>query len=99
MKFDLEIYEIHEILRNGTTNQQQFVEDLSEEELELCLKFFSKAKSDTLIYMGKRINDTFRGAINGGALYITDDMESIDGVEFTREIEDDKIIVFDWRLY
>ena len=99
MKFDLEVYEIYDILRNGTTAQKHFVEDLSDDELEKCLKFFSKSKSDSVVYHCVRINDTFRGAINGGALYIIDETEEIDEKPFTENLEDGKIVVFDWRLY
>ena len=93
MKFDLEIYEIYEILRDGTTNQQQFVENIRDEDLETSINFFNEIAEEI------GINDCFRGAINGGALTIIDDDEEIDEEPFRVTLSDGRILIFDYRLY
>ena len=97
MKIELSIFETRDLLANGSTNQQQFVKDLTFSEFEEAIETLE----DWYEYTGFNVDD-IRGAINGGALYITDDtseMSEDDKMFIINEFDSGLLMVFDTRLY
>lgn len=94
---ELSITDIREILKDSATNQKQFVENLSFDEFEEAIITLK----DWYEYTGFNVDD-IRGAINGGALFITSDtseMSERDKDYIINEFDSGKLMVFDTRLY
>lgn len=98
MKISLSNFELRQLLVNGSTNQKQFVKDLDEnQEFDEAIDTLR----DWFEFTGFN-KDDIRGALNGGALYITDDVsEMSEDVKLfiIHGFDSGLLMIFDTRLY
>lgn len=63
MKIDLSISEIWDLLKNGSTNQRDFIDDLKYSEFEEFIEYLEEYYTEF----------DLRGYLNGGVLSVEDD--------------------------
>ena len=68
MKVDLSNYEIYDLLRNGSTNQKHFVNQINKFNLNVD-DLFDEIEN---IFIEYEIEYDIRDLINGGVLYLND---------------------------
>ena len=97
MNISLSNFEVFDMLRNGSSNQQAFIKRIPSSDWDDVF--------DTLENIWEELEfqevDDIRGALNGGALYVSDkDDLSEDMEDFVIcELSNYKVVVFDYSLY
>lgn len=88
MKIELEIWEIYDILSEGTTNQRQFIKE--------CDKYNCYEEAIHVLNLLQSF-DTLRGLLNSGAITINNEMKETDDMVF--EVGNGAFLHFAYRNY
>lgn len=88
MKIELSTWEIGDLLKQGSTNQRDFINSLKYTEFEEFLEVIEDCYDDEF---------DLRGFINGGCLFVEDTPEDAEEIEGYIIYENERIaIVLEW---